>query len=88
VSTRPEPMFIPHGTRCEADDGRGSDFGQCSMWAAGAVIHAGRQRYVCTFHLQHYKPTPAQRTDAELADIHAEGEADAHGAVQRTHEED
>jgi hypothetical protein len=56
--TRRRPMterFIPHGQRCEADDGRGSDFGRCHEPAYGVVVHEGRERYVCHFHQQHYK---------------------------------
>lgn len=42
--------FIPHGSRCEADDSRGGEFGQCGNTAT-AVIHAdGRDRYVCSWH--------------------------------------
>lgn len=53
--------FIPHGQRCEADDGRGSDFGRCHEWASATVVHEGRQRYVCHFHKVHYRPVaPAQ----------------------------
>jgi hypothetical protein len=55
MSTKPDPMFIPHGMRCEADDGRGGDFGRCEMQATGVVTHEGRERYVCTFHLEHYR---------------------------------
>lgn len=51
-------VFIPHLTRCEADDGRGSDFGRCDNYATGIVIHDGHERYVCTFHLTHYTPHP------------------------------
>ena len=51
-----EELFIPHGQRCEADDGRGTDFGRCSDAATTTVIHEGIRRYVCHFHFVHYRP--------------------------------
>lgn len=47
--------FIPHGSRCEADDGRGSDFGQCDNSASQKVTDArGRERYVCERHYRYW----------------------------------
>jgi hypothetical protein len=44
-------QFVPSGARCEADDGRGSDFGTCSGTASAVVTDdRGRDRYVCTHH--------------------------------------
>jgi hypothetical protein len=63
MSTKAE-LFMPHLQRCEADDGRGSDFGRCYDYATGVVTHEWRDRYVCTFHLRHYKPageTPQEK---------------------------
>lgn len=62
----PASVFIPHGARCEADDGRGSDFGQCSEAASRAVLHRGLSRYVCAFHHRHYK-----HPDAHLGAVDA-----------------
>lgn len=45
-----EDEFIPHGTRCEADDGR-PDFGKCGESADRVVSDQGIRRYVC---LEHY----------------------------------
>lgn len=52
--------IVPQGMRCEADDGRGPDFGICHEPARGMVIHKGRERYVCAFHLKHYTPDPPE----------------------------
>lgn len=48
--------FIPHGSRCEADDGRGPDFGKCREAATRYVTHEGIDRPVCAFHFYHYQP--------------------------------
>jgi hypothetical protein len=58
MSYKATPFFIPHLQRCDADDGRGSDFGRCSRSATGVVCHEGHDKYVCTFHLQHYTSDP------------------------------
>ena len=74
-SVDPSKVFIPHGTRCEADDGRGSDFGRCSELARGIVTHEGRDRYVCGFHLKHYQPTPSvDPSEGTLSEQMAEAE--------------
>ena len=52
--------FIPHGATCEADDGRGPDFGRCHDPAEGIVVFRGMDRYVCAFHLKHFKPEGAE----------------------------
>lgn len=46
--------FIPHGATCEADDGRGSDFGRCGSAGYGYAVHEGRERVVCQFHFDNY----------------------------------
>ena len=61
--------FIPHGAECEADDGRGSDFGKCGEPARAIVEHEGRDRYVCGFHLKHYKPEAVKVYHAVLGPV-------------------
>lgn len=46
--------FIPHGSRCEADDGRGSDFGRCDRSAVAYVADGRVDRLVCAFHQKHW----------------------------------
>lgn len=45
-----EPRFLPHGACCEADDGRGSEFGRCNDPAYGYAVDGTRERFVCFFH--------------------------------------
>ena len=49
MSEMPPAIFVPHGTRCEADDGR-PDFGRCDEPASAMVQADGRDRYVCHQH--------------------------------------
>lgn len=52
--------FIPHGATCEADDGRGADFGKCGELAVMVVSDdKGRDRYVCGFHWRYWLPEGA-----------------------------
>lgn len=54
ASSRAFPRFIPHGTRCQADDGRGGEFGQCSDSAVGIAVTDKGERWVCEFHFTHW----------------------------------
>jgi hypothetical protein len=49
------PRFMPHGSTCEANDGRGSDFGLCHAAGYGFAVHEGRDRVVCRFHFDRYQ---------------------------------
>ncbi len=44
-----EDRFIPHGTRCDADDGR-QDYGKCIEVARRIMWADGKDRYVCQRH--------------------------------------
>lgn len=57
--------FIPHGARCEADDGRGPDFGRCQEYASAWVRTEHGDRVVCHFHHKGY------RHDFEIAKVMA-----------------
>lgn len=53
--TAPNP-FIPHGQTCQADDGRGDDFGKCHQAAVRSVPTGHGDRYVCRDHLTLWQP--------------------------------
>lgn len=57
--------FIPHGARCEADDGRGPDFGRCQEYASAWVSTEHGDRVVSHFHHKYY------RHDFEIAKVTA-----------------
>lgn len=61
------PLFVPHGQRCEADDGRGPDFGRCAEPAEGWVLVKGAPYCVCAFHAKHWRgdqPAPPPQEKA------------------------
>ena len=53
-----DTLFVPHGSRCEADDGRGPDFGRCEEVARAWVTTKNGDKLVCDFHRRHWHGDP------------------------------